>query len=146
MQQQHQAVPAMHMQAAQGKRSVQKQAPQDEHQPLASHQQRMLQAEKASCKKEAEVCVCVCVCACVLCVTLCVSLSLCICASLKKKKCLCRCVCVALIFSLANQSAQEEEETCGVLSKVKRRLEHNKRPGSYIYTYTYTCTCTCINT
>jgi hypothetical protein len=59
MQHPQQAVPAMHMQAAQGKRSVQNQVqnqvPQDEHQPLASHQQRMLQTEEAACKKEAEV-------------------------------------------------------------------------------------------
>jgi hypothetical protein len=55
MQHPQQEVPALHMQAAQGKRSVQKQVPQDEHQPLASHQQRMLQAEEAACKKEAEV-------------------------------------------------------------------------------------------
>jgi len=86
MQQQQQAVPAMHMQAAQGKRSVQKQAPQDEHQPLASHQQRMLQAEKASCKKEAEVCVCVCVCVRVCCVSLSVYLSLSVSVHLLKKK------------------------------------------------------------
>ena len=55
MQHPQQEVPALHMHAAQGKRSVQKQVPQDEHQPLASHQQRMLQTEEAACKKEAEV-------------------------------------------------------------------------------------------